>query len=357
MQELGNFAAAKPKYEEALVILQDVGDQGGAAVASSNIGDILLHGGDLRGSAKMYEQAIAILHEVGDKTNECIDLSSIGVALEALGELPAAQTHEEEALAIARETGNKFTQAVVLNNLSEVRYDRGDLPGTKNMLDQSEPLLREIGQKTALVYTLLDRGRTLLMQDDIRSAKDKYQEALTVSKETADKQGVARSQLYLGDLAVEENRPADAESLSNQALAEFRAEKDIDDEIMAFVTLARALLSTGRVSAAHKEIGQASLLTTQAVASRWEIALAAGRTESALGGSIAAKAKLEAMLNEATKASFVPYQFEARLALGEIEIKSGQASDGHARLAALEKDAIAKGFLLIARKAATAAKV
>ena len=46
---------------------------------------------------------------------------------------------------------------------------------------------------------------------------------------------------------------------------------------------------------------------------------------------------------------------EARLALGKIEMRSAQtATAGIARLADLEKDARARGFLLIARKAAAA---
>jgi hypothetical protein len=50
------------------------------------------------------------------------------------------------------------------------------------------------------------------------------------------------------------------------------------------------------------------------------------------------------------------YQYDARLALGELEIRSGKTSAGHARLAALEKESRHKGFLLVARKAAVAAK-
>jgi len=40
--------------------------------------------------------------------------------------------------------------------------------------------------------------------------------------------------------------------------------------------------------------------------------------------------------------------------LGEVEIKSGDRTNGRARLAALQKDATAKGFLLIARKSVAA---
>ncbi len=49
---------------------------------------------------------------------------------------------------------------------------------------------------------------------------------------------------------------------------------------------------------------------------------------------------------------YVPYQLEARLALGEVETHSGHVAEGRARLASLEEDAEAKRFGLIARKAA-----
>jgi hypothetical protein len=50
----------------------------------------------------------------------------------------------------------------------------------------------------------------------------------------------------------------------------------------------------------------------------------------------------------------VSYEFEIRLALGEIEMKSGKRSSGTDRLKSLERDATAKGFLLVARKAKAA---
>jgi hypothetical protein len=63
------------------------------------------------------------------------------------------------------------------------------------------------------------------------------------------------------------------------------------------------------------------------------------------------------MLAEATKFGYLPYQFEARLAIGEIEMQSGMSSIARPHLEALERDARAKAFLLIARKAAAAAKI
>jgi hypothetical protein len=86
---------------------------------------------------------------------------------------------------------------------------------------------------------------------------------------------------------------------------------------------------------------------------------ATGLVHAASGTSAdqaAALTILEAMLQQATTHGYASYAFEARLALGEIEMKSGHTAAGRARLVALERDARRKGFLLIAGKAVTAAK-
>jgi hypothetical protein len=61
-------------------------------------------------------------------------------------------------------------------------------------------------------------------------------------------------------------------------------------------------------------------------------------------------------MSETTKYQLVPVQLEARLALSEVEMKSGNTAVGLIHLRALERDATARGFLLIARKAAAAAR-
>jgi hypothetical protein len=84
--------------------------------------------------------------------------------------------------------------------------------------------------------------------------------------------------------------------------------------------------------------------------------IAAGRVLFAAGMLADARQELEAVLSEATQAGFVGYQFEARLALGETAKTSGHVVTARSNLASLEKEARAKGFGLIARKAAAALK-
>jgi hypothetical protein len=90
---------------------------------------------------------------------------------------------------------------------------------------------------------------------------------------------------------------------------------------------------------------------------RLQVEIADARAQAASGKLAnldAANAILNRALEDAAKFDFVIYQFDARLALGEIEIKSGKISAGRNRLETLKKDAQAKQYLLIAGKAAKA---
>jgi hypothetical protein len=63
---------------------------------------------------------------------------------------------------------------------------------------------------------------------------------------------------------------------------------------------------------------------------------------------------LEGIIIDSKKAGLIDYQLEARLALREIQMKSGNTSNGRRQLQQVERDAKAKGFGLIAKKAAAA---
>jgi hypothetical protein len=65
----------------------------------------------------------------------------------------------------------------------------------------------------------------------------------------------------------------------------------------------------------------------------------------------AALRALDSVRAEAVRAGFVKEQLEASLELGELEIRSGRAAAGRARLRTLAREAQAKGLGLVARRA------
>ena len=60
------------------------------------------------------------------------------------------------------------------------------------------------------------------------------------------------------------------------------------------------------------------------------------------------------MIAQAAQGGSVDYELQARLTLGQIELKHGNAVRGRRQLEQLEQDSRAKGFSLIANKAASA---
>jgi hypothetical protein len=65
-------------------------------------------------------------------------------------------------------------------------------------------------------------------------------------------------------------------------------------------------------------------------------------------------ANLEKTIARTRKLGYFGIELDARLTLGEIEMKSGAVSRGRGRLEAVKKDASERGFMVLAGKAASA---
>jgi hypothetical protein len=107
---------------------------------------------------------------------------------------------------------------------------------------------------------------------------------------------------------------------------------------------------------ATTEIDQAKALREKSrdFQQHFDIGIVSARILAQSHNPAEAEKQLNLLLDEAIRDGLVSYEFEIRLALGEIEMKSGKTAAGLARLKSLERDATSKGFLLIAHKARAA---
>jgi tetratricopeptide (TPR) repeat protein len=350
----GDRAEAKTRFEEALAIARETGAEQSVATLLSNIGLVVWAEGDLDQAQKHFEQSLSISREINADDTASQALGNMGVVSALQGRLSQARARFEDALAIDRRSGVRDRAAIWLWDLGDIAYLQGDLGRANDMLGQAETLARETGRKFVSAGTLNVRGHILAAEDDLAGARRKFEEEQSLQKAMGAR--TTSNRVDLAALAIEEGQPAQVEATCRQVIQEFRAEKDVDGEILARAVLARALLAASRPTDASQEIAAAAALSARSQDRNLGLtfAIVAARVRAATGSPAEAVRSLEASLAEATTSGFVVHQFDARLALGEIEIRSGKATAGRARLGALEKDATARGFRLVARKAAAA---
>ena len=190
---------------------------------------------------------------------------------------------------------------------------------------------RGIGDKSLSDYALSELGLILASQGDLAAARSKQEEALALRQQIGEKVTAGESQLALAELLLEEGTP-EAESVARHVSVVFHEEVAVDDEAASRSLLARALLERGKVSEAQQAAMQAEglLAKAQDPATRLLVQITHARVTAApnlkvvLGHTsiISAKGNLNAALAEAKKFDYIVFQFEAGLALGQIEIES-----------------------------------
>jgi len=351
-----NFAAARQAYEQSLTLRREVGDRSGEAVGLNNIGVLFYQDGKLAAARKMYVQALGISREIGDKRGTVRALTNLGIVLKDQGELAKSRKVQEESLTMRRGIGDKVGTAIALNNLAEVLLAQGDLAAAQKCAEEQVELDHVTGNQRGLAYARFFQGRLFLAQGKLEEARKAQEEALAIRTKMGEKTTTEESRLALGLVSIEEGHPADAEKAAREVRDQAHSGKEPEVEITAETVLASSLLALGRPVDARVEISRAEGLahSIEDRLQQIDIGILSARISFAIKAGADQTVRLAAMIAQARRYGYMASELEARLALGEIEIRSARASSGRARLAQLEKDSAEKGFLLIAGKARAA---
>jgi serine/threonine protein kinase/tetratricopeptide (TPR) repeat protein len=353
----GDLSGSRQLNEQALSVFREVGSQRNTATCLLDIAIGLYDQGDLAGAQKLYEEALSIQREVGDKDSQANTLNSIANVLADKGDQAGAKAKYEEALAGFRDTGSQFEIAMTMGNIGELYLDEGDLPQAKKMFEQALEIKRNLRNRHSEAYTLSALGDLLFYEGDIGAARKAHEDALAIRTQLGEKGTAAEDSLALARLMLEDGHTEESLSAARKAETDFHTQNRVDYESAAHALAARCLLQLGKVAEAEAEIQAAGkLVKADDHVAHPPVAIAAARIATASGDLANARKILGEALAEATKANLLYFQYDARLALGELEMKSGNRAAARTRLTALEEDAKDKGFLLIARKAAAVLK-
>lgn len=341
-------------YEGALSTFREVSDRNNSAMTLINMAGIMKDDGDLAGAKKTYDEALGLCREVNNQAGVTSSLTAIGTVLDAKGDSTAAVTMLEEAPGIDLDGRPNKPSSDLLIDLGDALQHLGELPESRRNYESALTLARTGGDKSMAAYALAGLGSLELKAANFSQSHKDYDEALALRNELGEKDTAASTRLAMAELAIEEGHPDAAEGPAREARDWFEKAHKNDDQVAATALLATALLADGKRDDAYKELNKTAPIAakSQNLSVQLAFAITKARARTASHDVGAARTILREALAKATKSNYVGYQFECRLALEEIELKSGKPAASRGRLEQLQKEAKNKGFDLIVGKSA-----
>ena len=350
----GKYEEARKYYEEALAIYQKVGNRQATARTIEAIGSVYYAEGQLIPAKRQYQEALVIARELGSKVDISSMLGNIANVLDALGQLAEAEKAQEQALELFKEVGNKRGEATTENNLANVFVEEGELEKAEQHFLAALALSKVTGEKTEPGYDLLGLSDVFYRRDKMNDARDKAEQSLAIRQKINDQVGIAYAWEQLALICLEEGKNAEAEKFASDGVHQLENASVPESAAYTNSVLTSILLAEGKTNEAKAAAQHAFILASKTTerAAKYTAGLAVARVDMATGKYADAKNRITPILTENSKSGNFLFIFDARLALAEIAFKSGQVAAGRVQLATLEKDARAKSFFLIARKAA-----
>jgi tetratricopeptide (TPR) repeat protein len=330
-----------------------VGDHNGAAMALNNLAAIYYQAGDLVRAEKEFLQVLEEFQKIGNLDGVATAMSNLGGVLQSLGDPRRARKYLEESIPNYEAVEDHEGVALALNNLGDLARQSGELEAARINYQRAMETARQYGEKNAQAYVLSGLGDVLYDRGELAEAKKSYETALELRTQLGEPQYMAESRVSLALVAIEEQYAADAEVTLRKCEQEFHEAHEADDELSAAVDLSSALLAQGKNSEAQQQIQSIRELAgrSQNRLARLQYALAAARAVLASEHPEQARGMLTKILRDVRETGFAGMELQVRLAQAELEKRTGRAAEGKAQYAAVENEARARGFGLIAKKA------
>ncbi len=349
----GDFAEARRLHEQALMIYRQIGDQSGIARALTGIANALYTNGNFPEAKPLYQESLEINRAVGSASGVAGALGNLANVLDNEGDLEGAGKMQEQSLTAFRQIGDQRGASTTLANIGNLLLEKGDLVEARKAQEEALAESRKINFKTGVGYSLHGLGEVLVAQGDLSGARQNFEQAMRIRRDLGEQDALAATWVDVADLSIDEGKPQAGEQMARAAALEFNKRKDLENEAIATTVLTRALATQGKVSEARSASDHArSILPRSATyPSRFLVSIASARVRGTAGEGREARQEIRNVIETARHHGYLGYEFEARLALGEIEFKSGETAAAAVGLSELEKDASRKGFALIARRA------
>jgi predicted ATPase/DNA-binding CsgD family transcriptional regulator len=202
---LGQLAVAEASAQQALGVLQAIGDATWTSAALATVAEIERARGRLQTAEQHAGEAIEVASRANSAINVMIGSGHLGRILLASGE-PGAARHLDQAVELARAFGVRPLLGWWLDSLGELAELEGRYGDAQNWYEQAAGHAAECDLAVDAARARHHIGRLAWMRGDRASAVNSCHEALAGELEAGDRLGLVETLETLGGLLIDERR-------------------------------------------------------------------------------------------------------------------------------------------------------
>jgi CHAT domain-containing protein len=143
---LDRHGEARAAYEEALALLERIGDVRWTAACQANLAQILHDFEEFDGARALAERALENFQNLGDALSASQSRSVLGQALARLGRVDEGRTLVEQAIRELEEAGRRMEAASLRTNLAVLESEAGEQARSVRLFEEALAIQRKTGQ-------------------------------------------------------------------------------------------------------------------------------------------------------------------------------------------------------------------
>jgi tetratricopeptide (TPR) repeat protein len=163
---LGQPAAAKPLWEEALALNRRLGDRDELGRCLGELAGVAIAMGDYERAVALYDECTAIYRDLGQEQRLAQALANLGAVAMLTGDLEESIRYGDEAIALQRARVDLDTLSISLHNRGHAKLALGDTAGAEADLAESFTLAVSLGYREVIAYCLGTTAELALARND-----------------------------------------------------------------------------------------------------------------------------------------------------------------------------------------------
>jgi len=201
---------AKQKYNEALILYQNLGDYEKIISTLHRLGEVCFKASDYHGMQLYYHKALRYSREHKDVNGEATALHKIGVTMMSKNEAFETLDFLQQALTFSRQINNKKLEPDILETTGQIYTELDDYLKAIEYVQQSLEIRKELGDEESIARSLQTLAEAYHHLGENQKALDYYHEALGIFRKVGQHywEAIVLGQIGLIHFKFDQHEPA-----------------------------------------------------------------------------------------------------------------------------------------------------